>query len=144
MDETTDGSSFADFMHGIESHIQNVIKETQSAPKNIIEHWQAFSAAIRWKDEKWLQLLILLHIICFVTVLITRKNWICQGTVFFIISLLVFTAEPLNRLSANNWRKFSTQNYFDNHGVFASVVYAAPLLINCLIILVCLKRLISY
>ncbi|KAG5384293.1 hypothetical protein IGI04_035763 [Brassica rapa subsp. trilocularis] len=34
----------------------------------------------------------------------------------------VYFAESLNRLLRKNWKSFSTQNYFDPHGVFVSVL----------------------
>ncbi|KAH0910874.1 hypothetical protein HID58_034195 [Brassica napus] len=37
----------------------------------------------------------------------------------------VYFAESLNRLLRKNWKSFSTQNYFDPHGVFVSVLVRA-------------------
>ena len=42
----------------------------------------------------------------------------------------------LNTYCFNNWSLFSKQNYFDEHGVFASNLYAGPLLLICLFQLV--------
>jgi len=42
---------------------------------------------------------------------------------------LVYSAEWLNRLGSTHWRSFATQNYFDERGVFISVLFSAPLLV---------------
>ena len=48
---------------------------------------------------------------------------------------LASTAEYLNGLAARNWRLFSTQNYFDERGIFASALFSAPLLLTAFVIL---------
>ncbi|KAF2608280.1 hypothetical protein F2Q68_00044219 [Brassica cretica] len=48
----------------------------------------------------------------------------------------VYFAESLNRLLRKNWKSFSTQNYFDPHGVFLSVIWSGPLLVIAMIILI--------
>ena len=49
---------------------------------------------------------------------------------------LVYFAERLNRLGARHWRSFAGQDYFDPHGVFASALLSAPLLLVMFVILV--------
>ena len=44
------------------------------------------------------------------------------------VHLYIF-AESFNSYGAKNWQAFSTQNYFDKNGVFASVIFSSPLLI---------------
>ena len=41
---------------------------------------------------------------------------------------LIYCAERLNRLASENWKEFALQNYFDERGVFVSVMLSAPLL----------------
>lgn len=48
---------------------------------------------------------------------------------------LAAAAESLNGLAAKHWRLFSTQNYFDEHGVFASALFSTPLLFTAFVIL---------
>ena len=48
----------------------------------------------------------------------------------------VYASERLNAAAAARWRDFSTQNYFDRNGVFACVVWAAPLLLLAAALLV--------
>jgi hypothetical protein len=49
---------------------------------------------------------------------------------------LVSLAEPLNTFASRHWHLFASQNYFDRHGVFVSVVYSGPLLLVALVIVV--------
>lgn len=48
----------------------------------------------------------------------------------------VYLAERLNTVLSENWQSFATQNYFDTHGVFLSVLWSGPLLIISIVILV--------
>jgi hypothetical protein len=48
----------------------------------------------------------------------------------------VYLAERLNRVMGDYWRSFASQNYFDPHGLFLSVLWSGPLLIIATIILV--------
>jgi len=37
---------------------------------------------------------------------------------------------------AANYKKFFRQQYFDSYGMFISLTYSAPVLVNCVIILI--------
>ena len=52
-----------------------------------------------------------------------------QIALFLFIAAAVRAAETINAYASVHWREFATQNYFDRRGVFASVVFCAPLLI---------------
>ena len=45
-------------------------------------------------------------------------------------------AERANRLGKRHWQRFSRQNYFDDSGVFMSVLVSGPLLLVMFIVLV--------
>ncbi|EMS66608.1 hypothetical protein TRIUR3_06373 [Triticum urartu] len=48
----------------------------------------------------------------------------------------VFLAEKLNTFLGQNWKSFSSQNYFDPQGLFISVMWSGPLLLITILILV--------
>ncbi|KAJ1434342.1 transmembrane protein 18, partial [Ochromonadaceae sp. CCMP2298] len=99
-----------------------------------------FSSAIDWA-ETWIRCLLGLHVALFLLVLLTRNHVNAQTALFLLICLLVFAAERLNSYCAVNWPLFAKQNYFDAHGVFASTMFAGPLLIILLIQLINFLRL---
>uniref|UniRef100_A0ACD6AI45 Uncharacterized protein n=1 Tax=Avena sativa TaxID=4498 RepID=A0ACD6AI45_AVESA len=48
----------------------------------------------------------------------------------------VFLAEKLNTFLGQNWKSFSSQNYFDPQGLFISAMWFAPLLLITILIMV--------
>jgi uncharacterized membrane protein YciS (DUF1049 family) len=48
---------------------------------------------------------------------------------------MVYFSEYLNELAASNYQKFSNQNYFDSNGMFISIIFCCPILLNSLFIL---------
>ena len=62
-------------------------------------------------------------------VIVTRKYSTFQFGLIVAICTLIYFAESFNSYGAKNWQAFSTQNYFDKNGVFASVIFSSPLLI---------------
>ncbi|KAG0224539.1 hypothetical protein BGW42_005058 [Actinomortierella wolfii] len=51
-----------------------------------------------------------------------------------------FIEAPLNRLGQARWKEFADDNYFDNHGVFTTIIWSMPLLLNGLLAVVFLVR----
>lgn len=49
--------------------------------------------------------------------------------------MLVYFSEYLNEVAAKNWHRFSKQQYFDSNGLFISVIFSSPILINCIFLL---------
>lgn len=126
-DPQVEDGTFSDFMEGIENQIGRMIKESATMPKDAWEQWEAFSTAINWK-EPFIRCLLCFHVVLFVFMLLTRKNVEIQCLLFFFILLLVMCSEYLNTYCSQHWRRFSGQNYFDIHGVFAGTLYSGPLL----------------
>ncbi|ONK73602.1 uncharacterized protein A4U43_C04F33340 [Asparagus officinalis] len=70
------------------------------------------------------------------TAFISRKNVNFQ----FCLSILAFSgvylAERINSFLGKNWKSFASQNYFDPHGLFISVLWSGPLLLISVVIVV--------
>jgi hypothetical protein len=126
---------FGDFMANIEESMKHLMRETAKAPETALEHWQAFSSAVDW-NETWIRGLVAFHLVLFALVILTRKNETAQTVLFSVVCLLTFMSERLNTYCAANWMQFSKQNYFDQHGVFAGIMYSGPLLVSSLVLLV--------
>ncbi|XP_064481002.1 transmembrane protein 18-like [Ornithodoros turicata] len=83
--------------------------------------------------EPWLVGLITFHILALCLTLLTRDRGNVQAALFLTALLLVYFSEALNELAAKHWRSFSSQQYFDSQGMFISLVFSTPLLLNCII-----------
>ncbi|KAK5622229.1 Transmembrane protein 18 [Crenichthys baileyi] len=92
-----------------------------------------FLMSVQW-SEPWLMGLLLFHVVCLFLTVVTCRFYRAQICHFLIIVGLVYSAEYLNELAAMNWRLFSNFQYFDSKGMFISLVYSIPLLLNAVII----------
>ena len=78
----------------------------------------------------------MLHI-CLVTREVQNVSIRCPpGVLLVFVVGVIFFAENLNSLAAENWQSFSEQQYFDDRGVFFSTLVSAPLLLVMFVILV--------
>lgn len=103
-------------------------------PINIdgIDGFIGYLRSIDW-SETWLIGLMLVHLLVFCLTILTRNHGNFQAVLFFILLMLVYVSENINEFAARNWRYFSRQQYFDSKGLFISVIFSMPLLINCLL-----------
>jgi hypothetical protein len=124
---TSSGDSFPELMTDIERHFSGMMRESAKIPQDLYEHFEAFTTAINW-NETWLIALLCSHVVLFLVVILTRKKFTFQTIVFLLLCILIRCSEYINSLCAQNWRFFSTQDYFDKHGVFAGIFFAGPLL----------------
>ncbi len=63
-------------------------------------------------------------------VIVTRKGSLAgRLSLLGVIAVMVRSAEYLNRLGAEHWESFATQNYFDDKGIFVSLMLSGPLLV---------------
>lgn len=83
--------------------------------------------------EPWLMGLITFHILALCLTLLTRDRGNVQAVLFLTALLLVYFSEALNELAAKHWQSFSSQQYFDSQGMFISLVFSTPLLLDCII-----------
>ncbi|CAH0390439.1 unnamed protein product [Bemisia tabaci] len=91
-----------------------------------------FIQNVEWGDP-WLVGLITFHIIVTLTAVLTRNHNNFQVILFLLLLLLVYFSENLNEMAATNWRIFSRQQYFDGKGMFVSLVFSVPILLNCMV-----------
>lgn len=96
--------------------------------------WEFFKA-VDW-SEYWLIGLIIFHTVTFLCVLTTRKYTNFQVVLFLLLLGLAFASEQVNIVGAKYWRMFAREQYFDSAGLFITVVYSGPILLNCFIMTV--------
>ncbi|CAL9775877.1 unnamed protein product [Musa acuminata subsp. burmannicoides] len=100
-----------------------------------VENFVTFFHAIDWK-EPWLICLLAFYFILLIVTILSRKNVNFQLCLSLLAFSGVYLAERVNSFLGRNWKSFSSQNYFDPHGLFLSVLWSGPLLIIMIIIVV--------
>jgi len=55
---------------------------------------------------------------------------------FLFLILLAFAGETINSQGRAHWKAFADENYFDESGLFVTIVYGIPLVINSVVALV--------
>ncbi|KAG7509438.1 hypothetical protein JOB18_044334 [Solea senegalensis] len=93
----------------------------------------SFLMSVQW-SEPWLIVLMVSHVVCLFVTVVTCRYYRAQICHFLLMVALVYGAEHLNELAAMNWRSFSNFQYFDSKGMFISLVFSIPLLLNTVII----------
>jgi len=92
--------------------------------------------SIDWTTDTFLaSLLGLFYCSCIFLTYVTRKHLNIQAVYFVLMCAGIYFAENINKFCAKNWKQFSVKNqYFDSRGLFISVVFSVPLLLNLLVI----------
>lgn len=98
-------------------------------------YWPHFYFQIDWYDPLCLAL-ISFHIIVTLATFFTRNHGNFQVLLFLLLILLVYFSESINEFAAHNWRTFSRQQYFDSKGMFISIVFSVPILLNLMLMVV--------
>lgn len=108
---------------------------SSSEPIAVVTDLWGYLLSIDWY-ERWLWFLVGFHLFCslltMITVIFNSHN--TQIALFLSFLGLVYCAEYINEWAAENYRLFSKQQYFDDKGMFISLLLSAPLLINCFVI----------
>ncbi|KAL5466849.1 hypothetical protein EMCRGX_G031000 [Ephydatia muelleri] len=99
---------------------------------------QLFKQVIEKVDwtEPWLLALMGFHTAVFVLIILSRRHQFVQATLLALLGILCVAGESVNQWAAINYRKFAAHQYFDAGGFFISLVYSAPMIFNCLAIVV--------
>ncbi|KMT20059.1 hypothetical protein BVRB_1g000780 [Beta vulgaris subsp. vulgaris] len=115
--------------------IQKLSSEFRSGMGPAYDNFMGFFHAIDWK-EPWLMGLLGFYVLLLLTIILSRRHLNFQMCLFLLALSGVYLAERLNKLLGVHWQSFATQNYFDPHGVFLSVLWSGPLLIIAMLILI--------
>jgi len=87
---------------------------------------------VDWLEEPYLTVLLLtLYLYCALMTYITWEHVNFQTLHFVLLCFGIYGAEPLNEYLALNWTWLPVKKqYFDSNGMFISIVYSLPLLLN--------------
>lgn len=106
--------------------------------QSFTEDVQAFAHAVDWDKDRWIFGIFAIEALIYLFVLCSRKHTGRLCVIFMLNAFILVWAEKINSAAAEHWEKFSTQQYFDKSGVFASVIVGVPLIICQFLIVVLL------
>ncbi|XP_078163456.1 tmem18 [Carex rostrata] len=115
--------------------LQRVSSELRSGFAPAVDNLLGFFHAIDWK-EPWLIGLLSFYVVLLLVVIFSRRRVNFQLFLSFLAFLGVYMAERINTFLGENWKSFSSQNYFDPSGVFISVLWSGPLILITVLIVV--------
>ncbi|KAG0240275.1 transmembrane protein 18-domain-containing protein [Mortierella sp. GBAus27b] len=141
-----DKVNFERFWQGLKSGVYH----HESNPSTPLEHIQTawidfksasaeFISSVEWQ-QTWIQMILALHLTLFVIIILLRDKPNPLAAMFFCTLLLAALGEPLNGVGSRHWQSFANDNYFDTRGVFTTLVWTVPLLVNATLVVMLLLR----
>ncbi|CAH1396943.1 unnamed protein product [Nezara viridula] len=107
-----------------------MFQTTSSADFNL---WTILSD-IDWR-EPFVIGIVIFHIAVTLTALLTRNHGNFQLVLFLALLLLVYFSENINELAAEKWSRISRHQYFDRKGMFISLIFSVPILLNIMVLM---------
>jgi hypothetical protein len=89
-------------------------------------------------SEWWLVSVQTFHVLMFCLVIVShRANWHLLSAVTFLFLLtLMYFAQTINTLAAQNYDQFTKEQYFDSDGLFITLILLLPCALNCILFIV--------
>ena len=122
---------------GYEVSWEGLQNATSEATTQAYDEAHKFFLAVDW-SEPWIQAMLSFHFLIWsVWVVSTMRGCSSEFKIilFVICAALCGSASLLNSLGAEHWEKFSSENYFDEHGVFLAITWCTPLVVLLLFLL---------
>eukprot|EP01068_Selenidium_serpulae_P009428 Selendium_serpulae@DN5228_c0_g1_i1.p2 len=119
-------------MDDIEGAVRKSLGEALQKQRTFWGDIENFTSSVNWRDRFVVGLLIFQATI-FVASLLSHNRLALQTVLFTVIVTLLFAAQTLNSFASLRWEKFTDANYFDEHGVFAGIVFCTPLLLSTVV-----------
>eukprot|EP00729_Bicosta_minor_P008699 gene8699-25134_t len=91
--------------------------------------WTEFIHGVDWTEPLLLSVGAF-HLITVIVIWLTRKSTNVQIVIFLMLAAVGFSAERINEYCALNYEDIASQQYFDHHGFFTSMVLCMPILLN--------------
>mmetsp|Transcript_54543 Transcript_54543/g.97397 ORF Transcript_54543/g.97397 Transcript_54543/m.97397 type:complete len:170 (+) Transcript_54543:84-593(+) len=115
-------------MGSVEEALKSALFGEHRYTQSFWEDVQAFAHAVDWWSDLWIFGLFSFEAIILMLILWNRRSWERLAAIFMLNTAILYFAERLNSIARAHWKAFSTQDYFDDQGVFASVLLGLPLL----------------
>ena len=114
-------------MDDLRTSILKSLSSSHGSSSSFYDSAMGFYHAVNW-NQRWLQIFLLGHVVLLIATITTRTRLEIQVGILVFICGCGFLAQPLNGVLHERWQEFADQDYFDENGLFISVVFSGPLL----------------